>query len=646
MFDMMCAKDLDDNYCMADPANAQMFDSGDSGGENIANRRKVVDIKKKWRKGAAAGKTNTPRHYLAARRGSRRNGGPPPFASVDSDGDGCISQTEAEVIGFDSGDFAPVAGDSGSPCGDRVSPEEYAAANAGNDDDSSDDDHDGNNNNGDPPLHVMCSVCGMKMMQAITMFEDEQAPSSAQMKSMCYKKNNTYCGDYITGVKGNVPWDHMTRDCGAPEDPWTRPLPPGTWCSATCKTTITAMNSSWGCCAMTLAIAHDVEFSEYLRRQASSCGVSFVQPCQGGDPLKFTIQVANLKCDWVSEPANRPKFTSLVAADIATYFGVLKSRVTVEVACIANSSGTSITSNMEFPSQAQSDKVKTLFSSARRTSSAQDLSLYSLDMLPASAKINPEAPMPIKTSATVEAGEVVAAVATLYVPPTKSTSTFCEDTSAVSVCSSEVRATVAITSDQCFKAAGLYASSLTGCSSVNTKSDVTVACKTALGGSSTCFGAAPVALPGTSPFIVPPATSSGTHVVKMAVSLPMTINEFTLDKQTKFMASIAAAAGVSSDDVAIDDITSIPTSSRRLLEASIRVDTSVKAKDKSSADALGAKLTTNSINSELAKLGLPPATMLVAPATVSTIVSTATLFRSSFAVIITAALVAIAALYY
>jgi len=282
MFDMMCAKDLDDNYCMADPANAQMFDSGDSGGENIANRRKVVDIKKKWRKGAAAGKTNTPRHYLAARRGSRRNGGPPPFASVDSDGDGCISQTEAEVIGFDSGDFAPVAGDSGSPCGDRVSPEEYAAANAGNDDDSSDDDHDGNNNNGDPPLHVMCSVCGMKMMQAITMFEDEEAPSSAQMKSMCYKKNNTYCGDYITGVKGNVPWDHMTRDCGAPEDPWTRPLPPGTWCSATCKTTITAMNSSWGCCAMTLAIAHDVEFSEYLRRQASSCGVSFVQPCQGG----------------------------------------------------------------------------------------------------------------------------------------------------------------------------------------------------------------------------------------------------------------------------------------------------------------------------------------------------------------------------
>jgi len=148
----------------------------------------VVDGKKKWHKGAAAGKTHIARHYLAARRGSRRNG----------------------------------------------------------------------NNDNCPPLDVICSVCGMKMMQAMTMFEDQEASSVVQMKAMCYKKDGVYCGDYITGINGTVPWDHMTRDCEAPEDPWTRPLPPGTWCSTTCKTTMTAMASSWGCCAMNLAIASDV----------------------------------------------------------------------------------------------------------------------------------------------------------------------------------------------------------------------------------------------------------------------------------------------------------------------------------------------------------------------------------------------------
>jgi len=421
--------------------------------------------------------------------------------------------------------------------------------------------------------------------------------------------------------------------------------PPGTWCPATCKTTMTAMASSWGCCAMALAIAYDVEFSEYLRRQASSCSVSFTEPCQGGDPLKFSIEVPNLKCDWAAAPANRPKSTSLVAADIATHFGVLKSRVSVEVACMANGSkGTSITSNMEFPSQAQSDKVKLLFNPARRTSSAQDLSLYSLDMLPPSAKKDPQAPMLTQTS-DVEAGKVVTAVATLYVPPPKSASTFCEDASAVSVCSSEVRATVAITSDQCFKAAGLYASGLTGCSSVKTNNDVTVDCKTALGGSTTCFGAAPVSAP---------PTTATTHLVKMAVSLPMTKEAFNVDEQRKFKKSIAAAAGVSKDDVTIDNIAVITTSRRRLLGASIRVDTSVKAKDKSSADALAAKLTVASINSELAKEGLPAATMLESPKTVEantsvqtqeTLANSARLSTSFCAVTLMAALVAIAALY-
>jgi len=183
-----------------------------------------------------------------------------------------------------------------------------------------------------------------------------------------------------------------------------------------------------------------------------------------------------------------------VAADIATYFGVLKSRVTVNITCMDHSSGTIITSNMEFPSQAQSDAVKALFNPTRRRSSVQDLSLYSLDMLQASAKNDPLARMQTQTS-TVGTGEVFAAVATLYVPPTKSASTFCEDALAVSACSSENSSSIAIVSDQCFEATGLYALELSGCSSVQYKTDVTIDCKNALGGSSsgaTCFGATPV----------------------------------------------------------------------------------------------------------------------------------------------------------
>jgi len=143
-----------------------------------------------------------------------------------------------------------------------------------------------------------------------------------------------------------------------------------------------------------------------------------------------------------------------------------------------------------------------------------------------------------------------------------------------------------------------------------------------------------------------------THLVKMAVSLPMTKEAFNVDEQKKFKKSIAAAAGVSNDDVTIDNIVVITTSRRRLLGASIRVDTSVKAKDKSSADALGAKLTVAAINSELAKEGLPAATMLESPKTVeanpidqATLANSARLSTSFCAVTLMTALVAIAALY-
>ena len=90
-----------------------------------------------------------------------------------------------------------------------------------------------------------------------------------------------------------------------------------------------------------------------------------------------------------------------------------------------------------------------------------------------------------------------------------------------------------------------------------------------------------------------------THVVKMAVSLPMTVEQFNADAQTKFKESIAKAAGSTPADVTIDEIQSISISRRHLLASSIQVVTSVKAADKAAADAMSGKLTADNINAEL-----------------------------------------------
>ena len=191
-------------------------------------------------------------------------------------------------------------------------------------------------------------------------------------------------------------------------------------------------------------------------------------------------------------------------------------------------------------------------------------------------------------------------VASEYTPPTKAANDFCGDATAVRVCAQESRSAAALTSDQCFEAAGLYAAGLTECSAVKVKADVTVACKTALGGASSCFGLAP-ASPSPPPPPPPPPTAVtvATHVVKMAVSLPMTEDDFNADAQTKFKESIAKAAGATPADVTIDKIQAISVGRRRLLASSIRVDTSVNAADKAAADAMSGKLTADNINAEL-----------------------------------------------
>merc|ERR1719310_1107953 len=108
---------------------------------------------------------------------------------------------------------------------------------------------------------TLCSVCGMKIRQASTMFNVTNVGKArlidAELKSMCYKKGTDYCGDYISGKAGSAPWALMASHCEAPRDPWQRPLPSGTECSAACGTTMSRIASEWGCCLQSMAIAND-----------------------------------------------------------------------------------------------------------------------------------------------------------------------------------------------------------------------------------------------------------------------------------------------------------------------------------------------------------------------------------------------------
>jgi hypothetical protein len=102
----------------------------------------------------------------------------------------------------------------------------------------------------------------------------------------------------------------------------------------------------------------------------------------------------------------------------------------------------------------------------------------------------------------------------------------------------------------------------------------------------------------------------------MVMSLPMTKQEFTEERQIKFRVSIATAAGVPPGDVAlvkIETISSRRGSDRHLLTGSLSIDTIVKASDESAAVSMASALTQDKINSELQKAGLPMITMLEAP---------------------------------
>ncbi len=103
------------------------------------------------------------------------------------------------------------------------------------------------------------------------------------------------------------------------------------------------------------------------------------------------------------------------------------------------------------------------------------------------------------------------------------------------------------------------------------------------------------------------------YVVILAVSLPLTRQEFNSSEQLKFKESVARTAGVSTIYVSIDRIVDVNGSLpvlRRLLATGIRVDTSIKAPNETTAIAISTSLTANSLNSVLVAEGLPAAAIL------------------------------------
>ena len=103
-------------------------------------------------------------------------------------------------------------------------------------------------------------------------------------------------------------------------------------------------------------------------------------------------------------------------------------------------------------------------------------------------------------------------------------------------------------------------------------------------------------------------------IVKLVLSLPMTIEEFSIDKQAKFRQAIAGAAGVNLSKVRIVSIT--PTSDRRqrrLLDSGINVDVEVAADSTSAARTVVGQLNADNINQNLKAAGLPEAEIVVAP---------------------------------
>ena len=114
------------------------------------------------------------------------------------------------------------------------------------------------------------------------------------------------------------------------------------------------------------------------------------------------------------------------------------------------------------------------------------------------------------------------------------------------------------------------------------------------------------------------AEASGVStVVKLVIDIPLTMAEFTEDKQTSFRNAIAATAGVANEFVEITDIKSI-IRRRRMLSASISVATQITVQNEATANTVSDTMTQSNINKQMVSTGMSNVTVSVG-ATVETV---------------------------
>jgi len=256
-----------------------------------------------------------------------------------------------------------------------------------------------------PAASAMCSHCGKKVMQASAKAGPKAMADrvSKEMVAGCFKKGDKFCADYIS--EGPPTWDTVVKDCGAPGDPSDlTSIPDSATCSSTCNTTVMSMVSNWGCCMTTMAKAQDPKFTKYVKSLVETCGGTPPRICAGGKPLRIRIKVKNLKKEYYDTTDGSKMVTDLVGTDLSDSLGVVKDMVSTTGEAMQGG-GTRLGINMEFSDQGDSDAVKAAFKAAYARRAAVKLSFDSLELLPADAKVDPEASMAVEVEPEIEDGE-------------------------------------------------------------------------------------------------------------------------------------------------------------------------------------------------------------------------------------------------
>jgi hypothetical protein len=204
-----------------------------------------------------------------------------------------------------------------------------------------------------------------------------------------------------TTESGNPNWAKVKSDCNIPEGT----VPENPTCSATCKPTIAAMKTEWGCCTATVAKGISPALNTYMGNLYTACEQKKGLTCKAGLARRFKAKVRNLNEAWTrANPDNLALVSELIGAECSEIFSVYAGLVSVNASAMS-SGGTELAINMETTSEEESNALKAafqkLFPTSRRASKA---SFESLELVPVGAKIDPEAKMTVEVDPVLADG--------------------------------------------------------------------------------------------------------------------------------------------------------------------------------------------------------------------------------------------------